>query len=87
MDVVLDLKNIFIYVDLYTCMCIEQCTCGNKWLYSQPGLLKEWCSICFLSFAGLDKIESLQNHDNEDIYKLAYEIIDHYFSEDVSLQL
>ncbi|XP_015789615.1 importin subunit alpha-3 [Tetranychus urticae] len=31
---------------------------------------------------GLDKIEILQNHDNSDIYKLSYEIIDTFFSDD-----
>uniref|UniRef100_A0A8D0AIS0 Karyopherin alpha 4 (importin alpha 3) n=1 Tax=Sander lucioperca TaxID=283035 RepID=A0A8D0AIS0_SANLU len=31
---------------------------------------------------GLEKVEQLQNHENEDIYKLAYEIIDQFFSSD-----
>ena len=41
-------------------------------------------TILFLS--GLEKIEVLQQHENEDIYKLAFEIIDQYFSgDDVSI--
>ncbi|XP_070539029.1 importin subunit alpha-3-like [Ptychodera flava] len=32
------------------------------------------------SCTGLDKIEAAQSHENEDIYKLAYEIIDNFFS-------
>ncbi|XP_035279511.1 importin subunit alpha-3-like isoform X1 [Anguilla anguilla] len=31
---------------------------------------------------GLEKIEQLQNHENEEIYKLSYEIIDQFFSTD-----
>ena len=47
------------------------------------------CYIYFLILftAGVDKIEMLQNSDNEEIYKLAYEIIEQYFSDDVSWEL
>lgn len=40
----------------------------------------------FESLSGLDKIEQLQNHDNEEIYKLTYEIIDTYFKYAFALQ-
>ena len=33
---------------------------------------------------GLDKIETLQNHPNEEIYKLAFDIIDRYFADEVN---
>lgn len=33
---------------------------------------------------GMTKIEELQNHENVDIYKLAYDIIEQFFSDEVS---
>lgn len=42
--------------------------------------------LIILFISGLEKIEVLQQHENEDIYKLAFEIIDQYFSgDDVSI--
>ena len=34
---------------------------------------------------GLDRIEALQSHENPDIYQLAFDIIERYFSEDIEV--
>ena len=41
------------------------------------------CMFDVMLCKGLDKIESLQQHENGDIYKMAYCIIDNYFSNEV----
>lgn len=36
---------------------------------------------------GVSKIEELENHENAEIYKLAYEIIEKFFSASVSVRM
>ena len=45
----------------------------------------EYIATAIEEAGGLSKIESLQHHKNEDVYKLAYTIIDKYFSLEVSV--
>ncbi|EDO31940.1 predicted protein, partial [Nematostella vectensis] len=45
-----------------------------------PLIIQTLETVMFVFYTGLDKIELLQHHQNEEIYKLAFEMIDRYFS-------
>lgn len=61
-------------------------TCIGAWSDRSSFYLMSLAHIGFFC-TGLEKVEQLQNHENGDIYKLAYQIIDQFFSSDVSWRL
>ncbi|XP_015764342.1 PREDICTED: importin subunit alpha-4-like [Acropora digitifera] len=52
------------------------------WLFQMAGEKSVTIATLIEEAGGLDKIEFLQQHENEEIYKLAFGIIDQYFSND-----
>ncbi|XP_045472495.1 importin subunit alpha-3 [Harmonia axyridis] len=73
------------FCDLLTCkdaQVIQVVLDGiNNMLKMSSHIIERLCSL-IEECHGLDNIEQLQNHDNIEIYKLAYDIIERYFSED-----
>ena len=51
-------------------------------LYTVTRALLKKLSLTVSLFLGLEKIEYLQNHENQEIYKKAFDIVEKYFSGD-----
>jgi len=70
------------FCDLLTCkdaQVIQVVLDGINTMLKMAGNQSEALAHMIEECKGLDNIENLQNHDNLEIYKLAYDIIEHYF--------
>lgn len=71
------------FCDLLSCkdtQVIQVVLDGINNMLKAAGSQVEYLANMIEECSGLDKIEQLQNHENIDIYKLAYDIIEQYFS-------
>lgn len=48
-------------------------------MYAAHFLITHKYDVAFFFLSGLDKIEFLQSHDNQEIYQKAFDLIEHYF--------
>ena len=58
---------------------LKNATVGSRSICRAVLLTTARNDLCIASVSGLDKIEFLQNHENQDIYQKAFQIIDRYF--------
>lgn len=64
------------------CFCVSVQLSFKNLLLANCFKVQVFYNICLLLFSGLDKIEFLQNHENQEIYRKSFEIIERFFGTD-----